>query len=51
VEDLLVAFHKEKKRQGLNNLPLFFLAFFALCLPRISWNQSKLKCAKLAPVT
>jgi len=27
VEDLLVAFHEEKQRQGLNNLPLFFLAF------------------------
>ena len=51
MEDWLTAFHEEKQRQGLNNLPLFFSDFFALCLPRLSWNQPELKCARLAPVT
>jgi hypothetical protein len=27
MEDWLTAFHEEKQRQGLNNLPLFFLTF------------------------
>jgi hypothetical protein len=27
VEDLFVAFHDEKQRQDLSNLPLFFLTF------------------------
>jgi hypothetical protein len=38
VEDLLVAFHDEKQRQDLNNLPLFFLTFACRAFPGINLN-------------
>jgi len=41
VEDLLVAFHEEEQRQGLSNLPLFFLTFLRFAyraFPEINLN-------------
>jgi hypothetical protein len=41
VGDLLVVFQKEKQRQGINNLPLFFLTFLRFAcraFPKINPN-------------